>query len=270
MTWNHTKKELNSNCGYSMCLVSIITIVKNDLAGLVRTVDSVNNQTCDNYQYIIIDGLSSDGSSEYAKSLSDNKVQVICGKDNGIYDAMNKGLSAARGRFVVFLNAGDTFVDNNTLRDLEPYLDKSYCDLVYGDSLEEISGNVIRKKTALGHKNIKYGMFCCHQSVYYRRETIGAMQYNTNYKISGDYEFTARFLSKAKKINRVPFALCVFNLSGASNKHKQIGVAENLEIQKKVLKISLTRRYFNKVIYKIASFLCENLPFIYRMIRDSI
>src|SRR5690349_9650846 len=95
--------------------ISIITINYNNLAGLQKTISSVFNQSCQNFEYIVIDGGSTDGSKEYIEQFAHRFRYWVSAKDNGIYHAHNKGAARASGRYLLFLNSGDCFVNSETL-----------------------------------------------------------------------------------------------------------------------------------------------------------
>ena len=111
--------------------LSIITINFNNVAGLKRTVDSVLHQTADDFEYIIIDGASTDGSREFIESCSSKLAYWVSEKDNGVYHAMNKGIGHARGDYLLFLNSGDYLNDAEVLaRVFNRPLQE---DIIYGD-----------------------------------------------------------------------------------------------------------------------------------------
>ena len=114
-----------------MCKLSIITVVYNNKLGLNKTLKSVYCQTYDDFEYIVIDGGSTDGSVELANSFVDSIDYYVSEKDNGIYDAMNKGLSVARGEWVSFMNSGDVFADCDVLSKV--FSDNLDADFVYSD-----------------------------------------------------------------------------------------------------------------------------------------
>ena len=114
-----------------MLKLSIITINYNNLEGLKRTVESVVNQTWHEFEYIIIDGASNDGSAAYIESQSHHFDYWESEKDSGIYNAMNKGIKVATGEYLLFLNSGDHLFNDSVLEQNHQYL-KIY-DLVYFD-----------------------------------------------------------------------------------------------------------------------------------------
>ena len=97
---------------------SIITVVQNDRHNIVRTIKSVLSQTCKDYEYIIIDGNSSDGTSEIIKNYSSNRIRVFREKDKNLYDAINKGILKSKGNYVGFLHSGDLFISKNVLNEI--------------------------------------------------------------------------------------------------------------------------------------------------------
>lgn len=191
-----------------MPLFSIITITKNNRAGLACTANSVTTQTCTDYEWIIIDGESTDGTQ--ADFPLYKPANLISEADRGIYDAMNKGADKATGDYIIFLNAGDIFASADTLKTIAENMGQSP-DFIYGDALEGT-----HYKTARSHTKIRYGMFTHHQSMAYNRTTLGTLRHNTTYRIAGDYDLTLRFLAKNKSAVYIPTPLCIFEQGGIS------------------------------------------------------
>ena len=99
--------------------LSIVTVTRNNLEGLKKTYDSIANQTTQAFEWVVIDGDSTDGTPEFVKSVSRQPDIYIHEKDSGIYNAMNKGIKIARGDYLLFMNAGDIFASNNTLQETQ-------------------------------------------------------------------------------------------------------------------------------------------------------
>lgn len=186
-------------------LFSIITITKNNAAGFSKTRESVEDQSCWNHEWIVVDG-----------DLE---------PDNGIYDAMNKGISCAKGDYILFLNAGDRFADPETLSLLERHIETFPSGFIYGDAMEKTKGKLMTKK-ARPHTMLARGMFTHHQSMVYKRAIIGDLRYDTSYKIAGDYDFTAKFLQKCHDVSYIPAPLCWFEPGGVSQSHAALGRLE--------------------------------------------
>jgi glycosyltransferase involved in cell wall biosynthesis len=120
--------------------VSIITVVRNDLPGLSLTVDSVRRQIYTDFQFVIIDGQSTDGTEKYAVTgFEEGQAVFLSEPDLGIYDAMNKGLAMANGQWVVFMNAGDQFADPESLA-MAMQLAGEDADIVYSDVVFDRGG----------------------------------------------------------------------------------------------------------------------------------
>lgn len=250
-----------------MPFFSIVTIVFNDVVGLQGTQKSVASQSFNDFEWIIVDGGSSDGTSEYARSLAGSGAVVVSEPDDGIYDAMSKGLSLSSGRYVVFMNAGDVFSDSGVLSCVHEAALKSGADFLYGDSQERFSAGELLYKKAKGHMRFKYGMFGCHQSMYYRKEFLSGLTYDRKYRVAGDYAFTVSVLMKKPVVSYINGSLSIFDLSGVSNKNKKIGRSENWLIQRDIIGASLLWRLFCRASYVLSALLSERLPVFYKILR---
>jgi putative colanic acid biosynthesis glycosyltransferase len=249
-------------------LLSIVTIVRNDSPGLERTRASIAAQTgFRDFEWLIVDGASTDGTAQLAQAYEETYVSAVSAPDDGIFDAMNKGLERAVGTFVVFLNAGDTFAHSGVLGRVAAALAADDIDFLYGDSLEAFGGSRLSYKAAQGHQRVNYGMFGCHQGMYYRRSLIGAQRYDPRFRIAGDYCFTAQFLTKNPRILRLHEALCIFDLTGASVRSKRRGREENWRVQRDVLGLSLPRRLMVRGAYLCSAFLSGRFPALYKYLR---
>jgi putative colanic acid biosynthesis glycosyltransferase len=183
--------------------------------------------------------------------------------DNGIYDAMNKGIECATGRYVWFLNAGDCLPDVFTLREVGKAIrDHMAPEFIYGDAREN---GVIKR--AHGADKYLWGMFTHHQAMLYRRDKIGTLRYDTDYKIAADYAFTLHVLAHATKLQYFPRILCDFQSGGISQTNAVLARQENYEIRRDLMQ---THPVQNKLIFffNAATFwLKQNLPWLYRQAR---
>jgi len=202
-------------------LFSLVTVTKDNLRGFTATRESLDNQSFKDFEWVVIDGGSTDGTKEH---LPQNAVSE---PDDGIYDAMNKGIERAQGAYVLFLNAGDTLADQDILASLARAA-KEEPDFIYGDALE--TGGFYKK--ARNHEKMDWGMFTHHQAMLYRREKIGALRYDTQYKIAADYDFTVRFLQNAPFVHYIPAAICIFETGGVSQKNMGRGRDEQFRARK--------------------------------------
>lgn len=181
--------------------VSIITVCFNAESTIVETMQSVSAQTSHDYEHIIMDGRSHDATITRVEGLKTVRTRIFSSPDNGIYDAMNKALGVARGRYVLFLNSGDSFYDDDTLaRFIDAAADSP--DVVYGQTvLVDTEGNILgpRHLTApetLTAASFANGMVVCHQAFMVRRQL--APQYNLRYRYSADYEWCIRCLQQSR------------------------------------------------------------------------
>lgn len=197
---------------------SVITITRNHRSGLAATAASLQTQTCPDYEWIIIDGASTDGThDDFAHYTT---ARIISEPDKGIYDAMNKGLDHCTGDYVIFMNAGDQFAAPDVLR-LVTDITASGADLIYGDAWE--GGQY---KTARRANTILWGMFTHHQAMFYRRTSIGNLRYDLAYKIAADYDLTLRFLAAHPVTDYIPHPICIFEQGGVSQQQAARGRQE--------------------------------------------
>lgn len=183
-------------------LISIITVVRNGVDTIGVTLDSVMSQSFQDYEHIVMDGVSDDGTLEKVTEFQNPKLRVFSSHDRGIYDAMNKALAEAKGRFVLFLNAGDSFASPSTLQRFAQAIE-SNPDIIYGQTvLVDNARNILGPRhlsapEELSYKSFATGMVVCHQAFMVRREI--APLYNTDFKFSADYDWCIRCLHNSVK-----------------------------------------------------------------------
>jgi glycosyltransferase involved in cell wall biosynthesis len=182
-------------------IISIITVVKNAEKHLEQTIKSVINQNYDNIEYIIIDGGSTDNTLNIINKY-ENKIDYLVSEiDKGIYVAMNKGADIATGEWIIFMNAGDNFYENNTIERI--FLGKNYdADFIYGDWKIVYNSKFSRIQQAGVIKNLWKGMVFSHQSLFTRSHVFKKYKFNINNKIGADYEFIYNcYINKHKFYN---------------------------------------------------------------------
>ena len=203
----------------NICTVSIITVNLNNAQGLQKTITSVQSQTFKDFEYIIIDGGSSDNSLKIIKENAQIINIWVSEKDNGVYDAMNKGIARAKGRYLIMLNSGDYFFNETTLQ--HAGLQNHNEDLIYGNctwvnSNKEKPSNFPVRLTDVFLKKESI----CHQAVFIKRDLHNkAGLYNEGYKIASDWEFflKAVVLNKATQFF-LPIIIAVCDANGLSCK----------------------------------------------------
>lgn len=203
---------------------SIITITRNNADGLRRTSSSITTQDMNDYEWIVIDGASTDGTMAPPGAL------FISEADDGLYDAMNKGLPRTTGLYVLFMNAGDSFAAGDTLTRLRNHVGNA--DFIYGDALETDTDGTIHYKRSRAPEKFTEGMITHHQAMIYRRAIIEGMRYNTHYTIAADFDFTFRALKKGHVIARLSFPVCVFEGGGVSQRQSLRGRYEQFIIRR--------------------------------------
>lgn len=221
--------------------VSIITITFNPGELLDRTAQSIMGQSCKDFEWLIIDGESSDNTIEkiqkYLPFLEKIiPVRWISEPDHGIYDAMNKGLKLAAGDYVWFVNAGDTIASPTTLESIIKSIstEKTEPDFIYGETLiVDSNGEVMGERRLkapkhLNWKSFRMGMLVCHQSMLVKRNL--APEYDLNYRFSSDFEWTIRCLKKAKGIHNTELVLSHFLDGGVSKKKMKASLKERFNI----------------------------------------
>ena len=170
--------------------LSVITINYNNRKGLKKTIASVINQTFSDYEYIIIDGGSTDGSTEEVNRVADKLTYWVSEPDNGIYHAMNKGIKMATGAYCLFLNSGDCFYDHKVLDRM--FAMKLNEDIIYSDV---IIGRHINRYPIQLDITFFLTRSLCHQSTLLKKDLFDKYGlYNENLKISADWEFILRMI----------------------------------------------------------------------------
>ncbi|QNA44989.1 glycosyltransferase family 2 protein [Lacibacter sediminis] len=205
-----------SNYPANNCLLSIIMPVYNAGQYIETVLQSIALQTFSNYELVVLDALSTDGTKEIveARQKEDQRVRLISEKDNGIYDAMNKGVASAKGEWVYFMGCDDGFYDASVLERLFYSLTEEY-DLVYGDVLW-VPDEVIEKGTCMPTDLINRNIN--HQRIFYRRTLFQQYGgYDLQYRIASDHELNIRFFcSTAIRKKYVPYTVARYHSGGFS------------------------------------------------------
>ena len=194
---------------------SIITVCLNAKEDLKKTLQSIEQQTFENFEWIIVDGGSIDGTIELIQTHP-RVNKLISEPDEGIYDAMNKGINVASGEYLLFLNAGDWLYRKETLSQVEKNLQD---DLVVGNMMVIKYGKMILKEyKKFGiNKNYLYYRSFPHQSTFIKNKLFDKYGlYNTDFKICGDYDFFTRLFRNNVSFSFLNFCVSVFPVNGLS------------------------------------------------------
>lgn len=215
--------------------LSIITVTYNAEQVLETTLQSVISQTYHHIEYILIDGASKDRTLAIAEKYRDRIQLLISEPDRGLYDAMNKGIALATGEYVCFLNAGDSFHQDDTLQQMmQSIKGRELPDVLYGETaLVDGKGHFLRMRRlsapeVLTWKSFRQGMLVCHQAFIARRTLI--QPYNLNYRYSADFDWCIRILKKAKTIHNTHLTLIDYLDEGMTTQNRKASLMERFRI----------------------------------------
>lgn len=263
--------------------LSVITINLNDAPGLQKTIESVVSQTFDDYEYIIIDGGSSDGSVDVIKEFAHKITYWVSEPDKGIYNAMNKGILQASGEYLLFLNSGDWLVDKDVLSKV--FAKGSEADILYGDI---VFWEDFDKTKPFSFKNIAidlnylYKNSLAHPASFIKRSLFGLEQYDESYKLVSDWKFfLQKIVFENASLHYLDLCVSNFNTHGLTSDKKmqellneemsdvlhrlfQPLILSNIEgyytlkkkpLVKKVLELN-NHRFFSSVVFRLIAILC--------------
>lgn len=216
-------------------LISIITVTFNAGATLPATIKSVEEQSFKDFEYIIVDGKSRDNTLELARACRIKNLEIKSEPDKGIYDAMNKGIGMAKGRYLIFLNAGDSFHSPDTLQRIADAIsDNDTPGIVYGQTeLVDSNRNSLgpRHLTApevLTYESFKHGMLVCHQAFVVLAKI--APLFDLKYKLSADYDWCIQCLQHSRKNVYLPGVMIDYLSEGASTQQRRRSLRERFKI----------------------------------------
>lgn len=241
---------------------SVITVCFNAIDVLPSTVDSLRSQSCADYEWVVVDGASTDGSAEW---LALQKPDVFISEpDRGIYDAMNKALSHARGQYLFFLNAGDLFADGEVLSNLADELNQNsnWVDLLYGDVVYFGDAGYRRKRFHwLSRSNLIFGDLC-HQAVFVRRELFSKFGlFDLAYRYNADFDWFIRVFRGEGSLRYIRRDIVHFHDAGA---HVQAG--QRCRAERDIVRA----KYCNRIVWIIGHLLLRIELKIRRLIGEEV
>lgn len=216
---------------------SIITITYNAEKVLEKTIQSVQMQSYTNYEYILIDGASKDGTLALIDKYRTLFTTVISERDKGLYDAMNKGIDAATGDYLCFLNAGDCWHDKDTLSKMVASIGESFPDVVYGETaIVDAEGTFLRMRRlsapeVLSWKSFRSGMLVCHQAFFAKRSL--APHYDLAYRFSADFDWCIRVMKQAKNFHNTHITVVDYLDEGLTTHNHKASLKERFYIMAK-------------------------------------
>ena len=203
-------------------IVTIITVCRNHAQELERTIRSVESQTWQEKEYLVIDGASTDDSLDVIKAHEASITRWVSEPDQGIYDAMNKGVKMAQGEWVIFMNAGDTFAGDDTLQRV--FGNPLDADVIYGDV---IKGELVKKAEAPRNA---HRMFYCHQSAFVRTSCLREFPFDIRHRMSADFKQVKQMFLSGKRFRQLDFPVANFDTQGVSNKNRSAGLYDNIQV----------------------------------------
>lgn len=203
--------------------VTVITVCRNNKDALQETMRNVLAQQYAPMEYIVVDGGSTDGTSQLLEACQEERMKWVSEADGGIYDAMNKGSRMASGDWVIFMNAGDTFADNQVLSRVfgSPH---DGADVIYGDV---IKGDSVKVAEA---PHNAHRMYFCHQSALVRRPLLLQHPFDTKHRMSADFKLMKILYLKGCRFVQLPFPIARFDTSGISNTSRSKGLWDNITV----------------------------------------
>ena len=218
---------------------SVITVCYNAQATLEDTIQSVIAQTYHHVEYIIVDGASKDCTLSIINRYRDRIATVVSEPDKGLYDAMNKGLRLATGDYVCFLNAGDSFHEDDTLQQMVHTLREltELPDVLYGETeLVDAEGHFVRMRRLqapehLTWRSFRHGMLVCHQAFFAKRTL--AEPYDLSYRFSADFDWCIRIMKKSKVLHNTHLTLIDYLEEGMTTRNHKASLHERFRIMAK-------------------------------------
>lgn len=225
--------------------ISVVTVCYNAADTIDKTIQSVVNQTYDNLEYIIIDGGSTDGTIDIIKKYADRIAYWVSEPDKGIYDAMNKGIAAATGDYINFMNAGDRFASKTVINEITKHICKA--DVLFGDVIICYKWGKIKKEGRYFNGK-EWRLPFSHQSVFVKNSLIEQCGFDTSFRYAADHNMMYHLYLANANFVYVPIEISYYDAYGASN--------YNINSFKEIAKINhiTGSEYFYAYYYRLIKF----------------
>lgn len=200
-------------------LVTVVTVCFNSEYEIDDTIQSVYDQTDREFEYLIVDGKSTDHTAEKAKNWSEKfdekgiDYTVISEKDSGIYNAMNKAVKLSRGKYVIFMNAGDCFYSEHVLLRVKAYLQENSLDALFGHTINKQNNLYHLEKALIDNEHFVF----THQSVFTRREYLMESPYDESYRYAADTDCYMNMYRSNKRIRVIEDIISIYDIGGVSS-----------------------------------------------------
>ena len=233
--------------------VSIITVSFNSEKTIEQTIKSVINQTYKNIEYIIIDGGSTDGTIEIIKKYQDNISYWVSEPDEGIYDAMNKGLAKAKGDIIGIINSDDWY-DENVFGNVVEHFLNSDCDVVHGDIIRVYDDiDLFIRSKPLDIENIWHKTVFYHPTMFVKKDIYDKLGFfRKEFILAADYEFMLRLYTNGIKFSYLMNDIVYFRLGGASTRNIYSGYKEirKISIEYGCNKAKANMFYYRQILFR--------------------
>ena len=227
-----------------MAKYTIITINYNNGKELRRTIESVINQTVTDYEYVVIDGGSTDDSVSIIKEYADKIDFWISERDKGVYNAMNKGLSHAHGEYVNFMNSGDSFYSPHVLEQIDRQIGD--CDILFGNVCNSLSGRRyggIKADSEVTFLTLKKEIIC-HQGTFYRRTIFDSHPYDESLKLIADWKVNVQAIVFDNcKVKVVDTIVANYDLTGMSSTQSLLHAEERKRVMAELFPERILKDY---------------------------
>jgi glycosyltransferase involved in cell wall biosynthesis len=235
--------------------LTIITVVKNDKKNLLISLKSVLSQTLKNFEYIIYDGMSNDGTKQMIKKYFNKKIKYICKKDNNYYEGLNYAITKASGDYIGILNAGDKYCNIKILKEIFKIISVRKFDLLFGNLifLDYKNRPVRFWKFPIKKLDNTSVLKIASPTVFIKKKILNLYPYNTSYSISADTDFNLRLSQIKLKFFYFNRNIIFMKTGGLSTNYKSflLKIKEDLIILKKYFKITFFFIYMYKILIKL-------------------
>jgi putative colanic acid biosynthesis glycosyltransferase len=242
--------------------ISVITVVLNHRGGFAATAASILGQTETSFEWLVVDGGSTDGTLDVIRAYAARMHAFRSGPDGGVYDAMNHGLELARGEFVVFMNAGDRFAEPRTLARVLAAIGRPEhpVDILFGGTILDLPRNQqVYRPPHPAAARLRYGLPAYHQATFVRRELHQAVLHDLAYRVSSDYYTIARMCREGARTLALdaPLACLDFGRHNLSKRATLQRFRDFVAIQRRLL-----RKGWPEIAVNTARLLCVHWAYL--------
>ncbi|WP_054180269.1 colanic acid biosynthesis glycosyltransferase WcaE [Trabulsiella odontotermitis] len=221
-------------------LLSIITVAFRNYDGVVKTKASLAHlarETDLDFEWIVVDGGSTDGTAEYLQNLNgEYNLRYVSERDNGLYDAMNKGIAMAQGKFAIFLNSGDVF-HQDIAHFVRQLAGKKENAMYIGDALLDFGDGTKIRRGAKPGWYIYHSLPASHQAIFFPVTGLKNHPYDLQYRVSSDYALAARMYKSGYPFKRVKGLVSEFSMGGVSTSNNLELCQDAKNVQRKILRV---------------------------------